>query len=106
MHLYMNICIYTVHLFLYECITCKVVWSVTVHSVSTVLPDVNYGNSLYDSYCTEIQKAALLMYAIFPFKSTNLHITYVGYWKRLFQNVLIIEDMVDLPIFSCTLQPL
>ncbi len=30
----MNICIYTVHLFLYECITCKVVWSVTVHSVS------------------------------------------------------------------------
>ncbi len=74
----MNICIYTVHLLLYECITCKVVWSVTVHSVSTVLPDVNYGNSLDDSYCTEIQKAALLMYAIFLFKSTNLHITVCG----------------------------
>ncbi len=43
-----------------------------------VLPDVNYGNSLDDSYCTEIQKAALLMYAIFPFKSTNLHITVCG----------------------------
>ncbi len=27
-------------------------------------------------------------------------------WKRLFQNVWIIEDMVDLPFFSSTLQPL
>ncbi len=74
----MNICIYTVHLLLYECITCIVVWSVAVHSVTVVLPDVNYGNSLDDSYCTEIQKAALLMYAIFPFKCTNLHITVCG----------------------------
>ncbi len=73
----MNICIYTVHLFLYECITCKVVWSVTVHSVTVVLPDINNGNSLDDSYCNEMQKAAL-MYAIFPFKSTNLHITVCG----------------------------
>ncbi len=39
---------------------------------------VNYGNSLDDSYCTEMQKAALLMYAIFPFKSTNVHITVCG----------------------------
>ncbi len=53
-------------------------WSVTVHSVTVVLPDINYGNSLDDSYCTEMQKAALLMYAIFPFKSTNLHITVCG----------------------------
>ncbi len=33
----------------------------------TVLPDVNYDNS----YCTEIQKPALLMSAINPFKSTH-----------------------------------
>ncbi len=43
-----------------------------------VLPAVNYGNSLGDSYCTEMQKAALLMYAIYPFKSTHLHITVCG----------------------------
>ncbi len=43
-----------------------------------MLPDVNYGNSLNDSYCTEMQKAVLLMYAIYPFKSTNLHITICG----------------------------
>ncbi len=29
-----------------------------------VLPDVNYGNSLDDRHFTEMQKAALLMYAI------------------------------------------
>ncbi len=40
----------------------------------TVLPDVNYDNS----YCTEIQKPALLMSAINPFKSTHLHITVCG----------------------------
>ncbi len=33
-----------------------------------VLPDVNYDNSLDDSYCIEMQKAALLMYAIYPFQ--------------------------------------
>ncbi len=27
-------------------------------------------------------------------------------WKRMFWNVWIIEDMVDIPIFSCTLQSL
>ncbi len=43
-----------------------------------MLPDVNYGNSLDDSYCTEMQKAALLMYAIYTFKSTHLHITVCG----------------------------
>ncbi len=52
--------------------------SVTVHFVTVVLPDVNYGNSLDGSCCTEMQKAALLMYAIYPFKSTNLHITVCG----------------------------
>ncbi len=39
---------------------------------------INYGNSLDDSYCTEMQNAALLMYAIYPFKRTNLHITVSG----------------------------
>ncbi len=43
-----------------------------------MLPDVNYDNSLDDSHCTEMQKAALLMYAIYPFKSTNVHITVCG----------------------------
>ncbi len=35
-------------------------------------------------YCIEMQKAALLMYAIYPFKSTNLHITVCGIidWKN------------------------
>ncbi len=33
-----------------------------------MLPDVNYGNSLDDSYSIEIQKPALLMYAIYPFQ--------------------------------------
>ncbi len=73
-----------------------------------VLPDVNYGNSLDDSYCTEMQKAELLMYAIYPFqkyKFTHYCVWDID-WKRLFWNVWIIEDMVDLPIFSCTLQPL
>ncbi len=48
------------------------------NSVTVVLSDVNYGNRLDDSYCTEMQKAALLMYAILPFKSSNLHITVCG----------------------------
>ncbi len=42
--------------------------NITVHSVTVVLLDVNYGNSLDDSYCTEMQKAALLMYATNPFQ--------------------------------------
>ncbi len=31
-----------------------------------------------DDSWTEMQKAALLMYAIYPFKGTNLHITVCG----------------------------
>ncbi len=43
------------------------------------LPEVNYGNSVDHSYCTEKQKAELLIYAIYiHFKSTNLHITVCG----------------------------
>ncbi len=42
--------------------------NITVHSVTVVLLDVNYGNSLDDSYCTEMQKAVLLMYATYPFQ--------------------------------------
>ncbi len=49
--------------------------NITVRSVTIVLLDVNYGNSLDDSYCTEMQKAVLLMYATIHFKSTNVHIT-------------------------------
>ncbi len=37
------------------------------------IPDVNYCNSLDDSCCTEMQMAALLMYAIYQFRSTNVH---------------------------------
>ncbi len=43
-----------------------------------MLPDVNYDNSLDESSCTEMEKAALLMYAMYPSKSTNLHITVCG----------------------------
>ncbi len=35
-------------------------------------------NITQHSHCIEMQKAALLMYAIYPFKSTNLHITVCG----------------------------
>ncbi len=51
-----------------------------------------------------MQKAALLIYVIYPFKSTHYCMWDID-WKRLFRNVWIIEDMVNLPIFSCTLQP-
>ncbi len=71
-----------------------------------MLPDVNYIYSLDDSYCTEMQKAALLMYAIYPFQKYKftLYFTWDIDCRRLFRNIWIIEDMVDLPIFSCTLQ--
>ncbi len=42
--------------------------NITVHSVSRLLPAVKYGNSLDDSYCTEMQKASFLTYAIYPFQ--------------------------------------
>ncbi len=46
------------------------------------------------------------MYAIYPFqKYKTLYCTWDIDCKRLFRNVWIIEDMVDLPILSCTLQP-
>ncbi len=46
---------------------------------TVVLPDMNYGNSLDDSYSIEMQKAALLKYAMYiHFKSTNLRITVCG----------------------------
>ncbi len=50
-----------------------------------MLPDVNYGNSLDDIYCIEMQKAALLMYAIYPFqkyKFTHYCMCDID-WKRL-----------------------
>ncbi len=40
-----------------------------ISGIRVVLPDVNYGNSLDDSYCIEMQKAALLMYSIYPFQN-------------------------------------
>ncbi len=51
-----------------------------------MLPDVNYSNRLDDSYCTEMQKAALLTVCMpyIHFKSTNLHFTVWDIdWKRL-----------------------
>ncbi len=50
-----------------------------------VLPDVNYGNSLDDSYCTEMQKAELLMYAIYPFQKCKFthYCMWDIDWKRL-----------------------
>ncbi len=52
--------------------------NITVHSVSITWCKLwqKFGWQL--QYCTEVQKAALLMYAIYPFKSTNLHVTVCG----------------------------
>ncbi len=44
-----------------------------MHSVTVVLPDVNYGNSLDDSYCTEMPKAALLFFVINNFLFLFFH---------------------------------
>ncbi len=79
---------------------------ITVYSLSITWCNL-YGNSLDDSYCIlTCRKAALFMYAIYPFqKFKTLYCTWDIDCKRLFRNVWIIEDMVDLPIFSCTLQP-
>jgi len=44
------------------------------HRTLLVLPDVNYGNSLENSYCTVLKCTKLLLYAI-HFKSTKLHTT-------------------------------
>ncbi len=45
---------------------------------TALFPALNCYNSWDHSYCTEMQKAALLMNAIYPFKSPNLHITVSG----------------------------
>ncbi len=79
---------------------------ITVYSLSITWCNL-YGNSLDDSYCIlTCRKAALFMYAIYPFqKFKTLYCMWDIDCKRLFRNVWIIEDMVDFPIFSCTLQP-
>ncbi len=43
-----------------------------------MLPDVNYGNSLNDSYGTEMQRLHFLCMPYIHFKSTHLHITVCG----------------------------
>ncbi len=52
--------------------------NITVHAVSITWCKLwqQYGWQL--QYCTDMQKAALLMYAIYAFKITNLHITLCG----------------------------
>ncbi len=52
------------------------VLSITLHSVNITC--CKLWQRLDNSYCTEMQKSALLMYAIYPFKSSNLHITVCG----------------------------
>ena len=51
-----------------------------------VLPDVNYGNILDESYCIE-QYAICLCMPCIHFKSTNLHITVCG--------ILIERDCIE-----------
>ncbi len=70
---------------------CLVILSIS--ALYTVLPDVNYGNILEDSYCTEMQEATLLMYAIYPFQKYKF--THYCTWDIDYRR----------PIFSCTLQP-
>ncbi len=101
----MNICIYTVHLFLYECITCNVMWSVTVHSVRITWCKLwqQFGWQLLHwnaEGCTS--------YAIFPFKSTNLHITVCGIlierdcFKMLeLLRILSISQFLAVPFSHC-----
>ncbi len=47
------------------------------------------------------------MYAIYPFQKYKLthYCVWDIDWKRLFRNVWIIKDTVDLPIFGCSLRP-
>ncbi len=75
--------------------------NITVYSLSITWCNL-YGNSLDDSYCIlTCRKAVLFMYDIYPFqKYKTLYCTWDIDCKRLFRNVWIIEDMVDLPIFS------
>jgi len=47
------------------------------HCILIALPDVNYGNTLDDSYCIEMFKVVLLLYAIYPFQMYTL--LYVSY---------------------------
>ncbi len=49
------------------------VYNITLHYTC-----IKLCNSLDDSYFTEMQKAALLMYATYPFKRTHLHIIVSG----------------------------
>ncbi len=48
----MNISIYTVHLFFYECITCKVK-SITVHFIFLMLPQIHKNKKLLKNYIYE-----------------------------------------------------
>ncbi len=45
-----------------------------------MLPDVNYSNSLDDSYCIEMQKAARLAIYVSISKVQIYTLLYVGYW--------------------------
>ncbi len=78
-------------------------YTVTLHSVCVTW--YKYGNSLDDTYCAETQ-AVHLMYAIYPFQKYKLthYCMWDIDWKRLFRNVWIIKDTVDLPIFGGTLR--
>ncbi len=68
------------------------------HVVNITMHFLNYGNILDHSYSTEIQKAALLMYAIFPFKSTHLKITVSGI--KMFE-LLRISQYLAAPFSHC-----
>ncbi len=68
------------------------------HVVNITMHFLNYGNILDHIYCTEIQKAALLMYAIFPFKSTHLNITVSGI--KMFE-LLRISQYLAAPFSHC-----
>ncbi len=52
--------------------------NITVHSVIIAWCNLWQQIGWQLQYCTKMLKAALLMYAIYPLKSTNLHITACG----------------------------
>ncbi len=51
------------------------------HVVNITVQYVNYNNSLDDSYCIEMQKTALLMYAIYPFQKYKC--THYSVWMLI-----------------------
>ncbi len=101
----MNICIYTVHLFLYDCITCKVVWRVTVHSVTVVLPDVTMATVWMT---VTVLKCRRLHFLCMPYFLSKVQFTHYCMWdidwkRKMFELLRIwsISQFLAAPFSHC-----